>query len=255
MTLQIFPEWVNHAGWLRPIEAWSGRIGAPVLMGGLGYEGHLPDDYTPYNSAFLVDGNGLEHYRYDKRFLVPFVERVPLLPTDWFGGLRYFGGFGVGRGWPLAKVGDTSYGVLICYESSYPEAARRFRQEGADVLLNITNDSWYGREPLYSRTTALWQHPAHMVMRAIENRVGVARAANTGISMFVDPVGHVHDATPLFQPDERTGPVLTTDVVTFYTRYGDLVGNGSALAALILVVGSFWLARRPRSRSTSSEAA
>jgi apolipoprotein N-acyltransferase len=255
VTLQIFPEWSQQAGWLRPIEEWSGRIGAPVLMGALGFDGELPDDYTPYNSAFLVDASGLEDYRYDKRYLVPFVERVPLLPPDWFGALRYFGGFGLGRGWPLARVGGTAYGVLICYESSYPQASRRFRQEGADVLLNITNDAWYGREPLYARTTALWQHPAHMVMRAIENRVGVARAANTGISMFIDPVGHVHDATSLFEPDLRTATVLTTDVVTFYTRYGDLMGSGSALAALLLVIVSFRLAPRVESLDPSAPAA
>ncbi len=104
------------------------------------------------------------------------------------------------------------------------------------MLVNITNDAWYGREPWYARTTALWQHPAHMVMRAIENRMGVARAANTGISMFVDPVGRVYDATPLFQRDVRVDTVYTTDVRTFYTRFGDLVGNGSAAGALLLVL-------------------
>lgn len=145
----------------------------------------------------------------------------------------------------MVRVGETDYGVLICYESSYPQGARRFRQEGADVLVNITNDAWYGREPLYARTTALWQHPAHMVMRAIENRAGVARAANTGISMFIDPVGRVTDATNLFEPDIRTGQVLTTDVTTLYTRFGDLMGTGAALAALLLVVASFRFARPP----------
>jgi apolipoprotein N-acyltransferase len=141
-------------------------------------------------------------------------------------------------------VNGTDYGVLVCYESTYPEGSRAFRREGADVLLNITNDAWYGREPLYARTTALWQHPAHMVMRAIENRMGVARAANTGISLFVDPVGRVHDRTELFTADLRTDTVFTTDVLTFYTRYGDLVGNGSAIAALVLLLASFGLGRR-----------
>jgi apolipoprotein N-acyltransferase len=141
--------------------------------------------------------------------------------------------------------------VLICYESTYPEGSRQFRRAGADVLLNITNDAWYGREPLYARTTALWQHPAHMVMRAIENRVGVARAANTGISLFVDPVGRVYNATELFEADIRIDRVQTTDVLTFYTRFGDLVGSGSAAAALLLLVASFSLGRRldpPRPR-------
>ncbi|MDH3424561.1 MAG: apolipoprotein N-acyltransferase, partial [Gemmatimonadota bacterium] len=209
-----------------------------------GYEGDLAGSFSYYNSAFLMRSGGLDDYRYDKRYLVPFVERVPFLPAEWFGGLQYFGGYGVGQGWPLADVGGTAYGVLICYESTYAEASRSFRREGADVLLNITNDAWYGREPLYARTTALWQHPAHMVMRAIENRVGVARAANTGISLFIDPVGRVYERTSLFEADLRVGTVQSTDIMTFYTRYGDLLGNGSAVAALLLLMASFWLGRR-----------
>ncbi|MCH2461375.1 MAG: apolipoprotein N-acyltransferase, partial [Gemmatimonadetes bacterium] len=201
---------------------------------------------------FLIDGEGVTDYQYDNRYLVPFVERVPFLPVEWFDAFRYFGGFGVGEGWPLAEVDGTKYGVLICYESSYPEASRRFRQEGAEVLVNITNDAWYGREPLYARTTALWQHPAHMVMRAIENRTGVVRAANTGISLFIDPRGHVYNETELFTSDVHIGIVETTDIQTFYTLYGDLVGGGSAVAALILLLGSFHLARQSQSLDPSS---
>lgn len=245
VTLRIFPRVEAHEGWLEPLKAWSGYARAPILFGALGYSGDLRGRFTPYNSAFLLDENGLLDYQYDKRYLVPFVERVPFLPPEWFGGLQYFGGFGVGEGWPLARVGGTDYAVLICYESSYPEASRRFRLEGADVLVNITNDAWYGREPLYARTTALWQHPAHMVMRAIENRMGVARAANTGISLYVDPVGRVIAPTALFEADIRTATVQTTDILTFYTRFGDLVGTGSALSAVLLVLASVRLGRGP----------
>ena len=138
---------------------------------------------------------------------------------------------------------ETAFGVLICYESTYPEAARGYRLDGADVLVNITNDAWYGREALYARTSALWQHPAHMVMRAIENRMGVARAANTGISLFVDPVGRITSATALFEEDVRVMEVRTSDVVTFYTRFGDLAGSGAAIAALLLTVASFGASR------------
>ena len=243
VVLRVFPEAEIHRGFLDPLVEWARYARTPILLGALGYEGDIAGRFTPFNSAFVVDSLGLWDYRYDKRYLVPFVERVPLIPPALFGALQYFGGFGVGEGWPLVQVSGTNYGVLICYESSYPEGARRFRLEGADVLVNITNDAWYGREPLYARTTALWQHPAHMVMRAIENRAGVARAANTGISMFIDPVGRVTDATNLFEADLRTSTVLTTDVTTLYTRYGDLVGTGAALAALVLVVASFRLTR------------
>lgn len=225
------------------LQAWSREVGAPILFGSLGAEA-IDDHYVPYNAAFLMRPQGLTDYRYDKRYLVPFVERVPWVPDRWIRSFRYLGGFGVGQGWPLARVDETAYAPLICYESTYPQGARTFRLAGADVLLNITNDAWYGREPWYARTTALWQHPAHMVMRAIENRVGVARAANTGISMFVDPVGRVYDATSLFRADVRVSTVYTTDVTTFYARYGDLLGNGSAAAALLLVLVAWRLGRR-----------
>jgi len=244
VVLGILPEADIHEGWLEPLKVWSGYARAPFLFGALGFEGDLSGDFVPFNSAFVTEQQGLRDYRYDKRYLVPFVERVPFVPSEWFRGARYFGGYGVGQGWPLVHAGDAAFGVLICYESSYPQASRRFRLEGADVLVNITNDAWYGREPLYARTTALWQHPAHMVMRAIENRVGVARAANTGISLFIDPVGRVYDETELFEPAVRIDVVRTSDVVTFYTRYGDLLGNGSAVGALVLVLASLWLGRR-----------
>lgn len=246
VTFSIFPEYDGHAAWVEPLRAWAQYARAPILFGALGYDGEIPGAFTPYNSAFVVDAGGLTDFRYDKRYLVPFVERVPFLPGSWFRGLQYFGGYGVGQGWPLVEADGVGFGVLICYESTYPEGSRRFRLEGADVLVNITNDAWYGREPLYARTTALWQHPAHMVMRAIENRMGVARAANTGISLFVDPIGRVHNATRLFEADAHTDVVRTTDVLTLYTRYGDLVGNGSAAAALILVVASIALGRPRR---------
>lgn len=246
VTLRTWPDLRQYVGELSPLQAYSRELGVPIVFGALGIEYRGPEDFTPYNSAFVMEPQGLTDYRYDKRYLVPFVERVPIVPPEWFGGLQYFGGYGVGEGWPLVEVDETRYGVLICYESSYPQASRRFRLEGADVLLNITNDAWYGREPLYARTTALWQHPAHMVMRAIENRVGVARAANTGISLFVDPVGRVYNTTRLFEPDVRTDVVRTSDVITLYTRFGDLTGNGAAIAALFMVVTGLYWGRRER---------
>ena len=244
VTFQILPKAPNYARDVSRIQAYSRQVGAPVLFGAIGYSYTAQGELIPYNSAFLVKPQGLTSYEYDKRYLVPMVERVPLIPASWLRHLTYFGKFGVGQGWPLAVADETSFGTLVCYESTYPEGARQFRLAGADVLLNITNDSWYGREPWWSRTTALWQHPAHMVMRAIENRMGVARAANTGISLFVDPVGRVYDATHLFQPAVEADDVYTTDVLTFYTRYGDLTGNGAAVAALVLVLASFRLGRR-----------
>ena len=233
----LFPRGPEASDDLLGLQRFSREIGAPVLFGGLGYT-RDGDDLTPYNSAFVMEPRGLTGFQYDKRFLVPIAERTPFAPLGSLGFLPYAGTYGVGDGWPLAEVDETRLGVLICYESAYPEASRAFRLEGADVLVNITNDAWYGREPLYTRTTALWQHPAHMVMRAIENRTGVARSANTGISLFVDPIGRVHGSSALFTEDVRIGELLTTDTLTFYTRYGDLLGTASAIVTLLLLVTS-----------------
>lgn len=244
VTFPLYPKAPNAEAWMRRVQAYAREVGAPVVFGGLGYDFDEAGGVTPYNSVFVMEPQGLTDYQYDKRYLVPFVERVPVVPMRWLSFLPHMGRFGVGEGWPLVEADETRFAPLICYESSYPEASRSFRREGADVLLNVTNDAWYGREPLYARTTALWQHPAHMVMRAIENRMGVARAANTGISLFVDPVGRVYNATRLFEADLRVDDVQTTDILTFYARYGDLTGTGAAAAALLLLLASFALERR-----------
>lgn len=243
MTLPIFPQAADSFGHVIRVQDFSRRLDAPIVMGAYGFVPRAGGESIVLNSAFLMEPDGLSDYEYGKRYLVPFVERIPLLPSKWLNRLQYFGGFGLGIGWPLVETQRASYGVVICYESTYPEGARTYRLEGADVLLNITNDAWYGREALYSRTTALWQHPAHLVMRAIENRMGVARSANTGISLFVDPIGHVYGATALFEADLRTETVLTTDELTIYTRFGDITGNAAAFSAVLLLVVSWHLGR------------
>lgn len=238
VTLPIDPRAPAFGAETRRLQGYSREVGAPLLFGALGSDparvgavaGRL------YNSAFLMSPQGLEDFRYDKHFLVPVVERVPFAGAMSGGRAGRSAAYGAGAGWPLGDFADRRFGVLICYEASFPEAARAFRQAGADILVNITNDGWFGGEPLYTRTNALWQHPAHLVMRAIENRMGVARSANTGISMFVDPLGRVHGATRLFVADVQVAEVLTTDVDTLYTRFGDVVGTSAALVALLLLL-------------------
>jgi len=133
------------------------------------------------------------------------------------------------------------FGILICYESIFASHTRRFRLLGADFFLNLTNDGWFGGEPWYTRTSALWQHPAHLVMRAIEQRVGIARAANTGFSLFVDPIGRVYGRTELSEAVVSTETIYTSDVLTLYTRTGDVAGWTALLLTLgLLVVPVAW---------------
>ena len=157
-----------------------------------------------------MEPQGLTDYQYDKRYLVPMVERVPSRCRErWLRWLAQvlWRSSGWERAGPWPEVDES--GVSGPWSAtSRPIPSRStpsFRLEGGDVLVNVTNDAWYGREPLVlPQLPRLWQHPAHMVMRAIENRMGVARAANTGISLFVDPVGRVYDARHrLFDADVR----------------------------------------------------
>ena len=213
----------------RPLGRMEEAVGAPVLFGAWGAG---ETEAARYNSAFLWAGGGTAAWRYDKRRLVPLVERVPLrLPVGW--GLGEEGEYAVGGPAASLEVGGSRMGVLICYESLFEELARDYRRGGADVLVNLTNDAWFGGEPWWARTPAFAQHPAHLVLRAIETRMGAVRAANTGISLVVDPTGRTHGATPLFEPALVTADVHTTDRHTLYVRTGDLLGPLSALVALL----------------------
>ena len=132
---------------------------------------------------------------------------------------------------------------MICYESIFEDLARRYRRLGADFLVNITNDAWYGR------TSAPYQHAAHLVLRAIENRMGVARAGNDGISEFIDPFGRPYDQTRLEVPTSVTDTLVTSDAHTVFTAWGDWPGAFSVIAALGLLLASWrgWERfRRPR---------
>jgi apolipoprotein N-acyltransferase len=224
-----------------PYRPWEAAIGAlardhrvPVLVGGLDSNVFGPGegDYENWNAAFVFDTTGSRdpYPAYHKRYLVPITERVPFVNPDWFD-LRWFGGFERGGPGSVYDVGPGRFGVIICYESAFENLSREYRAQGADYIANITNDAWFGE------TSAPRQHLAHLVMRAIENRVGVARAANTGITGFVDPLGRITDRTRLGERTYVVGTVWTTDVRTLYTRLGDwvgllcLVGTGTLLVA------------------------
>jgi len=228
----------------------SEELEADLLWGALGSRDHGGGDFDYFNSAFLTRPGEGRVKRYDKRFLVPIVERVPFLPPEWFRMIPNFGGFGMGA-WGRPLTVETperaaSFGVMICYESIFSPLARHYRRSGADFLVNITNDAWFGRDTWWSRSSALWQHPAHLVMRAIETRMGVARSANTGISEIVDPLGRVSNATPLFEPAAFVADVMTTDGRTVYVRFGDTVGWASAIAAIFGLAAAILAARRSR---------
>jgi apolipoprotein N-acyltransferase len=204
----------------------------PIVAGGLHADLRTPPPIPYYNAAFLYDSTGdrRSHPVYGKHYLVPIVERVPFVPARWMQRLpgvgRWSGGFARGRELPVYATAIGRFGVLICYESAFEDLPRRYRRGGADFLVNITNDAWFGR------TSAPRQHASHLVLRAIETRMGVARAANSGISEFVDPLGRAYAATELDRDTVVADRLRTSDVTTLYVRWGDWVGTLVVLATL-----------------------
>ena len=250
IDLLVWPEaavpdyFVNRPDWDPAIAQRVRATRTPLVTGGLDAVIYPDRSYDSYNAAFFYDSTGdrTAYPIYRKHYLVPIVERVPFVPPRWFH-LRWFGGFGEGRGLPLYPTAVGRLGVLICYESIFADLARDYRRQGADFLVNVTNDAWYGR------TAGPYQHLSHLVMRAIETRAGIARAANSGISATVDPLGHVHDATGLEVRTAVASRLVTSDVITPYVRLGDWVGTLAVLATLgfagaLLVAG--WRSRRFR---------
>ncbi|WP_432820994.1 apolipoprotein N-acyltransferase [Trichloromonas sp.] len=191
--------------------------------------------YRYLNSAFLLDPRGETLGRSDKVHLVPFGEYVPLgrfLPfvNKLVVGI---GDFSPGTVNPLPMNGER-VGVLVCFEGIFPELARDYVRQGTDLLVNITNDAWFGR------SSAPFQHLAMIRFRAVENRIWLARAANTGISAFIDPAGRITAQTSIFTAGFLRGEVTTGARPTLYNRIGDL------LPVLFLFLSLFWLARTRR---------
>ena len=219
----------------------SRRVGAPVLFGVVRAAGW---GAGRYNSAALAGPGGLAGNPYDKRRLVPWVERLPLegvLPAD---GQR--DSFRAGDDWTVLGADTLPVGALICYEAAFPGAARALRRAGAQVLVNLTNDAWFADGGAF----AVAQHEAHLVMRAIETRVGVVRSANLGPAGFVDPVGRVRGRIAGPEAGVVTARVDAARAPTWFVRLGDVVGPGAAAAVLLLLASAFpsrearWASRR-----------
>ena len=240
----------DHPDWRDTLETLGLAGHTPILFGVIDLQFYprpgQPADYDYYNAALLADSLGLigGFAPTRKQYLVPVVERVPFLNPKWFGGMKYFGGFGKGTGAVTYALPWGKFGVLICYESIFPAQSRALRRNGADLILNITNDAWFGH------SLAPWQHEAHMMLRAIETRAGVVRSANTGISSYIDPLGRIHGATEIFVPATRTYRAETTDARTLFVRIGDWIG-WLCVAGAALLVGY----DRSRRRSTGTHAA
>lgn len=199
------------------ITSLARAVQAPLIFGSPAF-----DDSGPrrryFNSAFLLSPAGEVLGRSDKMHLVPFGEYVPLAKLLPFVQKLVVGvgDFSPGDALTALDIGTGKVGVLVCFEGIFPELSRRYVREGAQLLVNITNDGWYGR------SSAPYQHLSMSVFRAIENGVPLVRAANTGISAIIDKKGHISQATHLFEEDYCAGEVIIGTGGTLYTRIGDV---------------------------------
>src|SRR4030043_146222 len=170
-----------------------------------------------YNSVYLASPSKEIIGRYDKIHLVPYGEYVPLgeiLPLGSLG--EGIGNFKSGKEIYNFSLPRGKFGVLICFEIIFPNLCRRFVKGGANFLVTITNDAWFGR------TSAPYQHFSVATFRAVENRVFIVRAANTGITGLIDPKGKIVNRGGIFTEEATNGTIRLSKNKTFYTLYGDV---------------------------------
>ncbi|MEO5616908.1 MAG: apolipoprotein N-acyltransferase [Candidatus Eisenbacteria bacterium] len=234
--LVIWPETATGS-WMRKrldqtleVSGLAARTGVPIFSGFADYDYASADRMLQRNSAGLFTTDGSLGPTYAKRHLVPFGERMPfqgLIPAlgrielgqaEWTPGERVV----------LFPSPGGPFACLICFESIFPDLSREAVRAGATWLVNITNDEWFGR------SAALEQHAAMAVFRAVENRVPVARCANTGLSWIIDSRGRITAAAPAFTEAVVTGVVSTSGPPTPFTRLGDWPGVACGTGVVLL---------------------
>jgi len=228
--LLIWPEvpapfyFYDDAGFRELATGLARAIRASFLLGTVAY---TPQG-APLNSALLLSPAGEPVDRYDKINLVPFGEYVPW-PFQFAGKItKEVGDFQPGTRVVTPAVGEHKIGAFICYESAFPALVRRFVQNGAEVLFNLSNDGYFGRS-----ASAREQHLLVVRMRAAENSRWIVRATNDGITTAVDPAGRVVKRLPSFVETAGEMPYSYRTEQTFYTRHGDWFGWSCALLGAI----------------------
>jgi apolipoprotein N-acyltransferase len=210
------------------------REQAPLVVNGIGSHFSPEErDWQDFVSAMVFRANGTEVGRYDKIHLVPFGEYIPFARLFFFahkltGRVSKFTPGTERRVFLLDTQNGAShrYGVFICYEAVFADEVREFARNGAEVLVNISDDGWYGD------TSAPWQHLNMARMRAIENRRWLLRDTNNGVTAAIDPYGRVRQSIPRHQVDALPAEFGFRDDVTFYTAHGDVFAWACALLSL-----------------------
>ena len=200
--------------------------GTYFLLGGLSYEAEINGEnedefiFTQYNSAFLTDWNGKILGKYDKIKLLLFGEYLPF--SDYIPWIKYVspatGDFTPGSELNILTIGEKGIkiGPLICYEDIIPSFSRDIAINGANILINLTNDAWFGR------SAAPYEHLLVSIPRAVETRRYLIRSTNTGVSAVITPIGEVKNPTGIFKKEHFEDEVALLYSDTLYMKVGDI---------------------------------
>ncbi|RMD86200.1 MAG: apolipoprotein N-acyltransferase [Calditrichaeota bacterium] len=236
------------------------ELNIPLVTGTPDYIFITRNEYKTFNSAVLITPGSSFIPKYDKMHLVPFGERVPYedaIPffKDFIQSLEMGeGNFSPGKKivlFPLKQIHPATnhefnqntgfertiqLATVICFESIFPDLVQKFVAKGAQLLIVITNDGWFGRAHFpWWLNGGLYQHARMSVFRAIENRISIARCANTGVSMFIDPYGRVLKQSAIFKDEYLVAPVTLRSTSTFFTRNGNVFSRGVSLVGLFFI--------------------
>ena len=190
-----------------------------------------------FNSAVMVNAEGVKIAQYDKIYLVPFGESVPaplqnIVPA-------FVGSFSFGKEYDLLPFGEAKGGVMICFESHFPNLSREYVRNGADVLIELTNDGYLGKTPV------LRQHLANAVFRAVETNRPVLRVTNVGITAYINERGEILEPTESYTEDTRVWTVSKSNGgQTFYVKYGDWFAWFCSIVSIGLIIWSLVLTQR-----------
>ncbi|PWB75319.1 apolipoprotein N-acyltransferase [candidate division GN15 bacterium] len=228
------------------------------LIGALG-TGMKDGEERYYNSCYEFDPTGRVVGRYDKVKLVPFSEHVPyesifpFLKTDVLTkyltfirtfNVQWWSDFAVGDSLHLFSLPDATYGVLICFESTFPSYVRQMVRDGAQFMVGITNDTWFGN------SIGIYMHSRIFVTRAVENRCWAARAANSGLSYIVDPYGRIRESVPHDAVTAFVGKLDFLEQYSVFTKIGDIAGVFSyyVTVSLLCILLGLWIGQRLSAR-------
>lgn len=244
-TIVIFPESPMNFGWTqdREFQEYLGNFTVKNNVQVLFNAAEPSENKSFYNSAVLVNEKGEKIAQYDKIHLVPFGEYVPLPEPLASIVPSMVGNFEIGKEYDIVPLGEAKAGIMICFESHFPTLSRQFALNGADVIVEMTNDGYLGPTPI------LRQHLANAVFRAVETNRPILRVTNVGITAYINERGQISDATKPYTEDTRVWSISKSDgSQTFYVKYGDWFAWVCSFVSLVLLL----ICRIPRKNEMSS---